>query len=50
MRSTVAARNLEHSIPTPFFAVIGNGRKSLAVVRKKRIFTQGDPADAVFYI
>src|SRR5246500_6017540 len=33
-----------------FLATIGQGRKSLAVGRKKRIFTQGDAADAVFYI
>ena len=33
-----------------FLATIGQGRKSLVVARKKRIFTQGDAADAVFYI
>src|SRR6201988_2440239 len=33
-----------------FLATIGEGRKSFAVGRKKRIFTQGDRADAVFYI
>src|ERR1700747_1762551 len=33
-----------------FLATIGQGRKTLAVGRKKRIFTQGDAADAVFYI
>src|ERR1700746_3192709 len=36
--------------PDRFLATIGQGRKSLAVARKKTIFTQGDAADAVFYI
>jgi CRP/FNR family cyclic AMP-dependent transcriptional regulator len=36
--------------PERFLATIGQGRKSVPVVRKKRIFTQGDSADAVFYI
>ena len=36
--------------PNTFLATIGEGRKSLAVSRKQAIFTQGDPADAVFYI
>ena len=36
--------------PDTFLATIGNGRKSFAVARNKRIFTQGDPADAVFYL
>jgi len=33
-----------------FLATIGQGRKSFAADRKKRIFTQGDVADSVFYI
>jgi CRP/FNR family transcriptional regulator, cyclic AMP receptor protein len=36
--------------PDRFLATIGQGRNSLAVDRKKRIFTQGDVADSVFYI
>ena len=36
--------------PSAFLATIGEGRKSLTVASKKRIFTQGDAADAVFYI
>ena len=36
--------------PTTFLATIGEGRKSLTVSRKHGIFTQGDAADAVFYI
>jgi CRP/FNR family transcriptional regulator, cyclic AMP receptor protein len=36
--------------PRVFLATIGEGRKSVAVAKKQGIFTQGDPADAVFYI
>src|SRR6266850_1082700 len=36
--------------PARFLATIGQGRKSLTVAKRKRIFTQGDAADAVFYI
>jgi len=36
--------------PGTFLATIGQGRKNLKVARKRRIFTQGDAADAVFYI
>lgn len=36
--------------PNTFFATIGGGRKGLRVPRKQGIFSQGDVADAVFYI
>jgi CRP/FNR family transcriptional regulator, cyclic AMP receptor protein len=36
--------------PKTFLATIGEGRKILAVAKKQTIFTQGDAADAVFYI
>ena len=36
--------------PATFLATIGEGRKTLAVSRKSVIFTQGDIADAVFYV
>ncbi len=36
--------------PVTFLATIGEGRKNLTVPKKKRIFGQGDAADAVFYI
>ena len=36
--------------PVAFLSTIGEGRKSLAVSKKKQIFAQGDTADAVFYI
>jgi CRP-like cAMP-binding protein len=36
--------------PRIFLATIGEGRKVVAVPKKQTIFTQGDPADAVFYL
>jgi CRP/FNR family transcriptional regulator, cyclic AMP receptor protein len=36
--------------PRTFLATIGGGRKSLTIAKKQGIFTQGDAADAVFYI
>jgi CRP/FNR family cyclic AMP-dependent transcriptional regulator len=36
--------------PNTFLATIGDGRKILAFEKKQSIFTQGDTADAVFYI
>jgi CRP/FNR family cyclic AMP-dependent transcriptional regulator len=36
--------------PNTFLATIGDGRKILAVRKKQTIFTQGERADAVFYI
>lgn len=36
--------------PKQFLATIGDGRKVLALPRKQSVFTQGDDADAVFYI
>ena len=36
--------------PRKFLATIGEGRKVVAIPNKQTIFTQGDEADAVFYI
>src|SRR5580700_1135111 len=36
--------------PDTFLATIGDGRKIVAFEKKQSIFTQGDTADAVFYI
>jgi len=36
--------------PDTFLATIGEGRKGLTISRNQGIFTQGDAADAVFYI
>src|SRR5438067_7216113 len=51
MMSSVAASKKNHKFnPSTFLATIGQGRKSLTVVKKERIFTQVDDADAVFYV
>jgi CRP/FNR family cyclic AMP-dependent transcriptional regulator len=50
MRPTAATKKHCAFEPDRFLATIGQGRKNLVVARKKRIFTQGDAADAVFYI
>ncbi len=36
--------------PKKFLATIGEGRKAVAFPKKQTIFSQGDAADAVFYI
>ena len=36
--------------PRTFLATIGDGRRSVSLAKKQRVFTQGDVADAVFYI
>jgi hypothetical protein len=36
--------------PQRFLATIGEGRKVVALPKKQTIFTQGDAAEAVFYI
>ena len=46
----IPARKSREFDPSTFLATIGEGRKSLTVSRKQSIFTQGDAADAVFYI
>src|SRR6266581_8483547 len=50
MSSTAANRRNREFDPNTFLAMIGDARKMLAVPRKQTIFTQGDEADAVFYI
>jgi CRP/FNR family transcriptional regulator, cyclic AMP receptor protein len=46
-RSATVRRDFD---PKKFLATIGQGRKVVAFPRKQTIFTQGDSADAVFYI
>jgi CRP/FNR family transcriptional regulator, cyclic AMP receptor protein len=36
--------------PRTFLATIGVGRKNLSVAKRRGIFTQGEAADAIFYI
>jgi len=50
MRVLVASKKKRAFNPATFLATIGEGRKTLAVSRKSVIFTQGDIADAVFYV
>jgi CRP-like cAMP-binding protein len=49
MPVTAKKKNLDFD-PNTFLATIGEGRKLMTVAKKKSIFTQGDAADAVFYI
>ncbi len=44
------SKNARTFDPNTFLATIGAGRTILAVRKKQTIFTQGDPADAVFYV
>jgi CRP/FNR family transcriptional regulator, cyclic AMP receptor protein len=51
MMSSIAIREKNRGFdPHTFLATIGEGRKSVTVSKKQGIFTQGDAADAVFYI
>jgi CRP/FNR family transcriptional regulator, cyclic AMP receptor protein len=49
MAVTAKKENREFD-PNTFLATIGEGRKLMTVPKRKSIFTQGDAADAVFYI
>jgi len=46
----ILPKNNSQFDPKEFLATIGEGRKVVAVPKKQSIFTQGDAADAVFYI
>jgi len=50
MTATGAVRKSRDFDPGTFLATIGEGRKTVAVPKKQTIFSQGDVADAVFYI
>jgi len=50
MGSATASKKIRAFNPSTFLATIGEGRRSLNVSRKQRVFAQGDAADAVFYI
>ena len=50
MSSTAANRRNREFDPNTFLAMIGDVRKMLAVPKKQTIFTQGDEADAFFYV
>ncbi|MGC2182385.1 MAG: Crp/Fnr family transcriptional regulator [Terriglobales bacterium] len=50
MSSTALVKKSREFNPKTFLATIGAGRNLLTVPEKKAIFTQGGPADSVFYI
>ena len=50
MGSVAVAKKKRAFDPGTFLATIGEGRKSVTISKKQEIFTQGDAADAVFYI
>ena len=49
-RSRLATKNGREFDAQAFLATIGEGRKAMFFPKKQTIFTQGDPADAVFYL
>src|ERR1700674_3396763 len=50
MAPSVSANKKRDFDPKKFLATIGEGRKVVAFPKKQTIFTQGDAADAVFFI
>src|SRR4051794_26393327 len=50
MKAAVAVKKISEFSPKDFLATIGTGRKLVSIPKKKAIFSQGDHADAVFYI
>jgi CRP-like cAMP-binding protein len=50
LMNSAAAKTKREFDPNTFLATIGEGRKSVTVAKKQGIFTQGDAADAIFYI
>ncbi len=45
-----ASKTIRSFDPRTFLATIGDGRRSLSVSKKEPVYSQGDAADAVFYI
>jgi CRP/FNR family transcriptional regulator, cyclic AMP receptor protein len=50
MKRVAAAKKKREFDPHTFLATIGEGRKLVEVKKKRNIFSQGELADAVFYI
>ena len=50
MTATVSPKKKYDFDPQQFLATIGEGRKVIAFPKKQAVFSQGDAADAVFYI
>jgi CRP/FNR family transcriptional regulator, cyclic AMP receptor protein len=49
-RPRLASKNGREFDAQAFLATIGEGRKAMLFPRKQIIFTQGDPADEIFYL
>jgi len=50
MVGIAAGKKIRSFDPRTFLATIGDGRKSLSISKKEPVYSQGDAADAVFYI
>lgn len=50
MKSVEKPGKISRFDPSTFLATIGSGRKNVNVAKKHVVFSQGDRADAVFYI
>jgi CRP-like cAMP-binding protein len=50
MTPVAAEKKLRQFDPKIFLAVVNGGRKLIAFPKKKTIFLQGDPSNAVFYV
>jgi CRP/FNR family cyclic AMP-dependent transcriptional regulator len=50
MARIAVGKNTREFDPNTFLATIGEGRKIVPVLKKQMIYTQGDRADAVFYV
>jgi hypothetical protein len=50
MTPVAAAKKLSKFDPKTFLSTIDGARKIAAFRKKRTIFAQGDPSDAVFYI
>jgi CRP/FNR family cyclic AMP-dependent transcriptional regulator len=50
MARIAVGKNEREFDPNTFLATIGEGRKIVAVPKKQHVYTQGERADAVFYV
>lgn len=50
MKSVEKPGKISRFDPSTFLATIGSGRKNVNIAKKRVVFSQGDRADAVFYI
>jgi CRP-like cAMP-binding protein len=47
---TIATKKKHDFDPKVFLATIGDGRRTVLVPKRQTLFSQGDPADTVFYV